>query len=315
MGSQKIRNAYINTLLELAKDNKNICVLDADLMTAHGTKIFKDTYPDQYFNVGVAEANMVGVAAGLSVEGKIPFAATFAPFASRRVFDQFFISANYAHLNVKLVGTDPGISAEFNGGTHMPFEDVGMMKLIPNLIVVEPSDPISCSQLVKQIAEHYGSVYLRLQRRKSEEIYKENDTFTLGKGKVVQDGNDITLIASGYIMVSEAIKAAKILEEQNISTAVIDMHTIKPIDSELILKYAKKTNAIVTCENHQITGGLGGSVAEVLSENYPTYLGRVGVKDRFGQVGLTDFLIKEYNLTAEDIVKEAKKTLQKKKDK
>jgi transketolase len=310
-----MRQIYTETLIELAKENENICVLEADLMTATGTKSFKEAFPERFFNVGVAEANMVGIASGLSTEGKIPFAATFGIFASRRVFDQFFLSANYAQLNVKLVGTDPGITAQFNGGTHMPFEDVGMMRLIPNLTIIEPCDTVSCAALVTLAVNHKGSMYIRMHRKGSQTIYNDNEEFTLGKGKVLQDGNDITLIASGFVMVPEALEAAKILKKEGIKAAVIDMHTIKPLDDDLVLKYAKKTHAIVTCENHQVKGGLGGAVAELLSEQYPTYLGRIGSKDRFGQVGTLEYLMEDYHLTAQDIVNTAHEVLNKKKDK
>lgn len=310
--SKDMRQVYTDTLIELAKENENICVLEADLMSATGTKAFKEAYPERFFNVGVAEANMVGVASGLSSEGKIPFAATFGTFASRRVFDQFFLSSNYAQLNVKLVGTDPGITAQFNGGTHMPFEDIGMMRLIPNLTIVEPSDNISCRALVRLIADHKGSCYVRMHRKGSQSLYKEDQSFTLGKGNVLQDGDDITLIASGFVMVPEALKAAKILEKEGIKAAVIDMHTIKPLDNDLVLEYAKKSGAIVTCENHQVKGGLGGAVAELLGEQYPTHMGRIGSKDKFGQVGTLEFLMDEYKLTAQDIVDTAREVLRKK---
>jgi len=307
-----MREVYAQTLVDMAKHNEAICVLEADLMAATGTKIFKDAFPDRFFDVGVAEANMVGVAAGLSSEGKIPFAASFGTFASRRAFDQFFLSANYAQLNVKLVGTDPGITAQFNGGTHMPFEDIGLMRLIPNLVIIEPSDIISCEALVRAAADHHGSVYIRLHRKGSQQIYAENEKFSLGKGKVLRDGTDVTLVATGFVMVAEALKAAKILEKKNISAAVLDIHTIKPLDNELILEYVKKTSAIVTCENHQAAGGLGGAVAELLCDEYPTFLGRIGSQDKFGQVGTLEYLIKAYKLTAEDIAEKAKQVIKKK---
>lgn len=271
-----------------------------------------ETYPERFFDVGVSEADMVGVASGLSAEGKIPFAASFGTFSSRRVFDQFFISANYAQLNVKLVGTDPGITATYNGGTHMPFEDIGMMRLIPNLVIAEPADTVSCEALIRAAATHDGSMYIRLHRKGSNVLYNENEEFELGKGKVLVDGDDVTIIATGFVMVPEALRAAELLKEQDISAAVIDMHTIKPLDSELVLSYAEKTGAIVTCENHQVSCGLGGAVAELLSEERPTPMGRIGSQDKFGQVGTLDFLIKEYEMTAEDIMKKAVAVIAKK---
>ncbi len=307
-----MRVVYTDTLIDIAKDNDQICVLEADLMAATGTKSFKETYPDRFFDVGVAEADMVGVASGLSAEGKIPFAASFGTFASRRTFDQFFLSANYAQLNVKLVGTDPGITAQFNGGTHMPFEDIGMMRLVPNLVIIEPSDVVSCEALIRAAAAYKGSMYIRLHRKGSNALYDENQKIELGKGNVLVDGDDVTLIAAGYVMVPEALKAAELLKAQGISAAVIDMHTIKPLDNELVISYAEKTGAIVTCENHQIAGGLGGAVAELLGEECPTPLGRIGSQDRFGQVGTQEFLIKEYEMTAEDIAKKAVAVIAKK---
>ncbi len=307
-----MRQVYTDTLIEMAKDDERICVLEADLMNATGTRSFLNAYPDRTFDVGVAEANMVGVASGLSAEGMIPFAASFGTFSSRRTFDQFFLSSNYAQLNVKLVGTDPGITAQYNGGTHMPFEDIGMMRLIPGLVIVEPSDIVSCEALVRAAAAHEGSMYIRLHRKGSNALYTDTSEIELGKGNVLADGTDVTIIASGFVMVPEALKAAELLGEQGISAAVIDMHTIKPLDGELVLEYARKTGAVVTCENHQVAGGLGGAVAELLGEELPTPMGRIGSQDRFGQVGTQDFLIREYGMTAEDIAKKAVAVIKKK---
>ncbi len=305
MESKEMRAVYCDTLMDLAKENPAIMVIEADLMRASGTMRFKDMFPDRAVDVGVAEANMVGVSAGLSADGKIPFAATFGCFASRRVFDQFFISANYAGLNVKLVGTDPGISAGFNGGTHMPFEDIGMMKLIPGLTILEPSDPVSLAALVRACAEHKGCTYMRLHRKPIKQIYQEGEKFELGKGKVLKDGTDVTIIALGAILVPEALKAAEDLKQQGISAAVIDMHTVKPLDEELVLSYAKKTGCIVTAEDHQVSGGLGASVANYLSLVHPTRIAMVGVQDEFGQVATPDWLQQYYKMTAQEIAKQA----------
>lgn len=306
MSQLEMRAVYAHTLIELAEKDERIVVLEADLMKASGTTVFKTKFPDRTFNMGVAEANMVGVAAGLSAGGKIPFAATFACFAARRTFDQFFISGNYARLNVKLVGTDPGIAAEYNGGTHMPFEDAGIMRNIPKLVVFEPSDPVSLKKLMVKSAYHNGCTYMRLHRKPVTAIYSEEEEFELGKGKVLKDGTDLTLIASGAIMVAEALKASEKLKEEGISAAVIDMHTIKPIDTELILYYARKTGKIITCENHQRINGLGSAVAETLVENYPVSLKRIGINDEFGEVGKIDYLMERYQLTANHIVSAAK---------
>ncbi|MBI9097446.1 MAG: transketolase family protein [Spirochaetaceae bacterium] len=312
MSDKDMREVYTETLMELAEANENICVMEADLMRATGTSPFKEKFPHRTFNVGVAESNMVGVASGLSAGGKIPFAATFGCFAARRTFDQFFISANYAQQNVKLVGTDPGISAAFNGGTHMPFEDTGLMRCIPNLVIFEPSDTVSLKKLIRQAAEHKGCTYMRLQRKGKNALYRETDEIVLGKGNVLKEGDDVTIIASGYIMVPEALEAAGILEKEGISSTVIDMHTIKPLDKNLILKYAEKTGALVVCENHQKACGLFAAVSEMLAEEMPSPVEVVAIEDQFGQVGTQNFLQKEYGLTAENIVKKTKRVLERK---
>ena len=312
MADQEMRVVYTQTLIELAEKNENIVVLEADLMKATGTASFKARFPERTFNVGVAEANMAGVAAGLSAAGKIPFAASFACFAARRAYDQFFISGNYARQNVKLVGTDPGVAAAFNGGTHMPFEDIGIIRNIPKVIIAEPSDPVSLKAIVKLMAAHQGSTYLRLFRKPAPAIYPEDEVFELGKGVVLHDGSDVTLIATGVIMVNEALKACYLLASEGISATVIDMHTIKPLDNDIVLHFAKKTGAIVTCENHQIYNGLGSAVAECLSENFPTLMKRIGVNDEFGEVGTQDYLMKRFGLTAEHIAEAAKELLTKK---
>ncbi|MDR1625754.1 MAG: transketolase family protein [Spirochaetia bacterium] len=305
MAEKEMRAVYCDTLKRLAAENKNIVIVEADLMKASGTMPFKAAYPGRAIDVGVAEANMAGIAAGLSVAGKIPFAATFGCFASRRAFDQFFLSANYARLNVKLAGTDPGISAAFNGGTHMPFEDMGMMRLIPHLVVLEPSDPVSLEKLLEQNAAYYGCSYMRLHRKAVPSLYKPDEEFSLGKGKVLRDGRDLAIAALGAIMVPEALKAAGLLGEQGISAAVIDVLTVKPLDRELVLSYAAKTGRIVTAENHQASGGLGGAVAELLARERPTPMAMVGVADEFGEVGTQEWLRERFRLSAAEIVKQA----------
>lgn len=305
----EMRAVYNETLIELAEKDERIVLLEADLMRATGTKSFSQRFPERTINVGVAEANMVGIAAGLSTTGKIPFANSFATFASRRVFDQFFISANYAQLNVKLVGSDPGITAALNGGTHMSFEDLGIMRTIPKLVIFEPSDPISLRKLVQCAAKHEGCTYMRLHRGMASAIYEDTEAFELGKGKVLRNGKDIALIATGVIMVREALKAAEFLAGEGISASVVDMHTIKPIDRDLIIDLAKTCGAIVTCENHQTVNGLGSSVAEVLVETMPVPMARVGVKDLFGEVGSVDYLIERFELTAASIINQGKQLL------
>lgn len=307
---REMRAVYTETLISLAEKDRNIVLLEADLMRASGTKRFQERFPERTFNVGVAEANMVSIAAGLSATGKIPFANSFACFAARRTFDQFFISANYARLNVKLVGTDPGIAATYNGGTHMPFEDMGLMRTVPRLVVFEPCDPVSLSKLVVQSAYHQGCTYMRLHRMGAAVLYDEDASVMLGRGNVLRDGDDVTLIATGVVMVPEALEAAALLAQEGISAAVIDMHTVKPIDAELVLQYAAKTGAIVTCENHQVYNGLGSAVAEVLAENFPTRMKRVGVNDEFGEVGPLDYLQQRFGMTAQNIAQQARALLQ-----
>lgn len=309
MATQEMRSVYVETLIALAERDERIMVCEADLMRAHGTTKFADRFPGRAVDVGVAEANLVGVSAGLSLGGKIPFAATFGCFASRRAFDQFFLSANYARLNVKLVGTDPGVTAAFNGGTHMPFEDVGLMRMVPGLTIFEPADPVSLRALMKQSASMWGCTYMRLPRKSVEPVYEEGEEFTLGKGKLLFDGDDVTIIAMGGLLVGEAIKAHGMLAEEGIDAAVIDMHTVKPLDEELVLHHARKSGAVVTAENHQIAGGLGAAVANCLSCACPTPMRMVGIRDEFGQVGTQAWLQQHYRLTADEIVAQVKDVL------
>jgi transketolase len=308
METKEMRAAYVETLVELAATNPAIVVLEADLMSCTSTGTFKKAYPDRFFNVGIAEANMVGMAAGLSATGKIPFAATFGCFASRRDFDQFFLSANYARLNVKLVGTDPGVTAAFNGGTHMPFEDLALMRVVPGLTILEPSDPASCAAFVRMAVDTYGCVYLRIPRKAVPYLYGKDEKFEFGKAKLLREGKDICFVALGALMVGESIKAAELLKEEGISASVLDVLTLKPLDSEAILSQAKATGAVISAENHQIAGGLGSAVAELLAENsFGGKFKRVGIRDEFGEVGTQDYLVKRFGLSAEDLAETARK--------
>lgn len=303
-----MRDVYCKTLMELAEKNENIVVLDADLMNSMGMKPFKKTYPKRAFDVGIQEANMVGVAAGMSAVGLIPFAHSFGPFATRRCFDQIFVSCGYAKLNVKITGSDPGITAAFNGGTHMPFEDMGILRNVPNITIVEPVDTVMLKNVIEQIADKYGVFYTRLLRKNAVKIYEEGSTFEIGRAVPLRDGNDVTIFASG-IMVNEALIAAEELKKEGISARVLNMFTLKPLDKESVLKCAKETGAIVTAENHSIVNALGSAVAEVISENSPVPLERVGVQDKFGQVGPVDYLKEQYNLTYKDIISKVKKAI------
>lgn len=296
----EMRQAYAETLLKLTLANPEVIALEADLMSAISTNKIAKQIPGQIINCGIMEANMMGVAAGLSLTGKIPFIHTFAQFATRRAFDQLFVSGAYARLNLKILGSDAGVTAEHNGGTHMSFEDLGLARLIPEATVYEASDATMLKSLLTRSAREYGIHYIRTIRKKAVKLYDEGEVFERGKGKVVRDGGDVAIIACG-IMVAEALRAAGLLAEAGIDAAVIDMYSIKPIDTELIVQYAEKTNFIITAENHNVIGGLGSAVAEVLSEHRPTKMNRIGVKEQFGQVGKTDYLKQYYKLTARDI--------------
>ncbi len=299
MEKKEMRAAYVETLIELARENPDIVILEADLMKATGTGAFAKAFPDRAFNSGVAEANMVGVASGLSAAGKIPFAATFGSFAGRRDYDQFFLSANYARLNVKLVGTDPGVTAKYNGGTHMPFEDLVLMRAVPGLVVLEPSDPVSLAAFVRLAAERYGCVYLRMPRGAADILYPASESFEIGKAKVLRPGKDAAILALGAVMVGEALKAAEALAARGVDAAVVDVLSLKPLDLETLRTFAAGTGRIVTCENGQASGGLGGAVAEsLLEEGLAVKFARIGVRDEFGEVGTQEYLQERFGLTA-----------------
>jgi len=306
-----MRDVYCQTLIKLAKKNDQIVVLDADLMSSMGMIPFLEAFPERTFNCGVQEANMIGVAAGLSATGKIPYAHTFGPFATRRCYDQVFLSGAYAKSNIRIIGSDPGITATYNGGTHMPFEDLGIMRNIPEMTVLEPTDSIMLKNVIKQVAELFGVFYIRLLRKNAIKIYEKGSTFEIGKAIKLKEGTDVTIIANG-IMVAETLNAAHMLEEKGISARILDMFTLKPIDKEEIIKCAIETGAIVTAENHNIINGLGSAVAEILVENIPIPMERVGVKDLFGEVGPIDYLKERFELTARDIVKKVEKILKRK---
>lgn len=308
-----MRDVYCDTLMELAETNKNILVLDADLMAAVGVAKFAKEYPDQAINCGIQEANMFGVAAGLSAVGKIPFAHTFGTFATRRAADQIFMSCAYAGLNVKVVGSDPGVTASLNGGTHMPFEDIGIMRVIPTMTIIEPTDAAMLADIVRQAAETYGMFYIRLSRKKMVQIFEPGSTFDIGKGVVLRDGSDLTIIAAG-ICVADALAAADALAKEGVSCRVVNIFTIKPVDIELIARCARETGAIVTAENHNVIGGLGSAVAEALAENAPVPMERIGVNDEFGEVGSVEYLKERFGLTVADIVKKSRKVLERKRN-
>jgi len=307
---KEMRMAYVDTVMALAEKNKNIVVLEADLMSCTNTGVFKKTYPDRFINCGIAEANMVGIAAGLSTLGKIPFASGFGCFSSRRVYDQFFLSANYAKLNVKLIGTDPGVTAAFNGGTHMPFEELALMRVIPKVTMIEPSDPASCAAFVRLMAEEYGCHYLRIPRKAVPYLYSENETFKFGQAKILKEGNDVCFVALGSLMVNQALSACEKLAAEGISAGVLDVLTLKPIDRDAILSQAGRVSAVISAENAQIMSGLGSAVAEILAEEgCNCKFARIGINDEFGEVGTQDYLVTRYGLDVDSFVKKAKALL------
>lgn len=303
--AREMRAVYCQTLQELARENDRICILDADLVGSSGVKPFFQEFPDRAIDCGIQENNMIGVAAGLSAAGMIPFAHSFGPFASRRCVDQIFISCAYAKANVRIVGSDPGVTAAYNGGTHMPFEDMGTLMSIPGITLVEPSDSVQLRWLVQTLEKEYGVYYIRLLRKNAVGIFEEGSQFQLGKMARLREGRDAVIVCSG-IMVAEALKAAAALESEGIQAAVLNAFTWKPLDDETLADYARSCGCVVTAENHNILGGLGSAVANSLSRSCPVPVEMVGVNDQFGEVGTEDFLRKRFDLTADHIVRAVK---------
>ncbi len=297
------REALGNTLTKLAKENPNILVLDADLSSSIKTDGFKESLPKQFLEMGIAEQNMIGVAAGLSTLGFIPFASSFAVFASRRVYDQIVASVAYPKLNVKIIGAYIGLFVGMNGATHQALEDVAIMRAIPNMVVVEPVDGLETEEIVKFAVNYNGPVYLRIGRDVMPSITPSDYKFQLGKSVAIKDGSDVTIISCGAIF-DEVLSAALLIEKEGIRARIINMSSIKPIDEEAIIKAAQETGKIVTVENHNIIGGLGSAVAEVLSEKYPVKLKRIGIRDVFGKSGTNEEMKKKFGLRAEDIAYE-----------
>ena len=300
-----IKEIFSEEMLELFAADENVVYLDADLMNSFGMiKPWKQN-PNRVFNCGIMEANMMGVAAGMSAVGKKPYVHTFGPFASRRCFDQVFLSVAYAGNSVHIFGSDPGVCAAFNGGTHMPFEDMALMRAVPTAVVIDVSDSTMLRYLMKATKDRRGLTYMRTTRKNCAVVYEPGSTFELGKGNVLKDGGDLTIIASG-IMVDVAMKAAKLLADEGIGARVVDMFCVKPIDADLIVKCAAETGAIVTAENHNIIGGLGSAVAEAVCEGKPVPVVRVGVNDEFGEVGTEAYLRERFKLTPQNIYEKAK---------
>lgn len=309
--AREMRAVYCETLQQLARENDRIAVLDADLVGSSGTKPFFNEFPDRAIDCGIQENNMIGVAAGMSAAGMIPFAHSFGPFASRRCVDQIFISCAYAKLNVRIVGSDPGVTAAYNGGTHMPFEDMGALMSIPQITLLEPTDSVQLRWMIRQLEKEYGVYYIRMLRKNAVGVFEEGSDFELGRIARLKEGADVAIVCSG-ILVGEALKAAAALEAQGVSAAVLNAFTWKPLDAETLAEYAAKCGCVVTAENHNITGGLGAAVAASLARTRPVPVEMVGVNDEFGEVGTEDFLRKRFDLTADNIIRAAKAAIARK---
>ena len=299
------RESFGRALVELGKENENVVVLTADLAGATKTSLFEKEFPDRFINVGIAEQNMIGISAGLATTGKIPFASTFAMFAAGRAYDQIRNSVAYPKLNVKICGTHAGVTVGEDGATHQMLEDLSLMRSIPNMMVLCPSDDIQTKWAIKEMAKIDGPVYIRLARVATPVIYSENQKFEIGKMVQIGDGTDATVFATG-VEVSEALKAKEELEKENVNIRVVDVHTIKPIDKEMIIKCAKETKKLITIEDHSIIGGLGTTVCEVLSEECPTKVVRMGMKDKFGKSGKAEQLLKYFRLDSQAIIEAIK---------
>ena len=302
------RQSYGEALAELGNKYENLVVLDADLAAATKTGIFKKAHPDRFFDCGIAENNMIGVAAGLSLSGKIPFASSFAMFAAGRSFEQVRNSIGYPHLNVKIGATHGGITVGEDGATHQCCEDFALMRVIPGMTVISPADDVEARQAVEAAINYVGPVYMRFGRMAVPNVSPEGYKFEIGKGCLLKDGADVTIIANG-VEVSEALEAARLLAEDGIDAAVVNMATIKPLDEELVIKMAKKTGCIVTAEEHSVIGGLGGAVAECLAENFPVPMKRVGIQDTFGKSGPAKELLSVFKLDAVSIAERAKEVV------
>lgn len=302
------RESYGMALVELGEINNDIVVLDADLSKSTKTNDFKSKFNDRFFNVGIAEQNLMGVAAGLANVGKIPFASTFAVFAAGRAFEIIRNSICYPKMNVKIAATHAGITVGEDGGSHQSIEDIALMSSLPNMTVVVPADHREAMEAVHAAANMKGPVYLRLGRCNTEDIFDENYKFEMGKGVEIKSGNDVAIIATG-MMVAKALEAAKELEKENISARVINISTIKPIDKDIILKAAIETKAIITAEEHSVIGGLGAMVSNVVSEKHPTIVRKIGINDTFGESGTPDELMEKFGLTAAKLVEAVKEVL------
>jgi transketolase len=311
LGSNDTRSGFGQGLLEAGKRNPNVVALCSDLTESVKMGAFKEAFPERFFQIGISEANMVGVASGMALSGKVPFVGSFAAFSTGRVYDQIRQSVAYSNTNVKIAGSHAGITLGEDGATHQILEDIGLMKMLPNLVVINPCDYNQTIQATIAAAEHIGPVYIRFGRPKVPIFISEDTPFQIGKALLLNEGRDVTILATGHL-VWEAIQAGEMLAEKGISAEIINIHTIKPLDNEAILKSVSKTGCIVTCEEHQYNGGLGDSVAQLLSRNNPKPIEYVGVDDQFGESGKPEDLMVKYGLKSQDIVSAAEKVVKRK---
>lgn len=296
------RDVVVSSVIDLAREHEDVVFLDADLASCIGSTAFQKQFPDRFFNCGIAEANMAAVAGGLSATGLTPFIHSFGCFASRRMYDQLFLSVGYAKRTVHVIGSDPGITAQYNGGTHMPFEDIALMRQIPGLVIIEPSDGMSLYELTRQVYENGHSSYIRTPRKGVVNRYSTEDTVTLGKGKVLTEGDDVAIIATGALMVDVALEAARNLAGKGVKATVVDLHTIRPLDTDLIDELVKKTGHLVVCENGRYAGGVGEMIAAHVVKTNPCKMDFMCVGERFGEVGNLKYLAPAFGFTSEKLV-------------
>lgn len=308
----ELRQVYAKTMLELMQQNDSIVLLHADLMYAQGLQSLQASFPDRVINVGVAEANMIGIAAGLSAMGHIPIVHSFASFASRRCYDQAFVSSHYGKNPIIVIGSDPGLYATYNGATHMCLEDIALMRVIPDSIVLEASDCYVLQNLLRECLDTRKTCYIRMPRRETRTLYDASVSSPIGKSICIQKGKDVCFLAVGTLSLIACIEAAELLLEKDITASIYDMYSIKPIDTTLLLHVAQTHECLVTCENHQVVGGLGGAVVEFICETHPKRVIRCGVQEQFGEVGDLNYLVKRFNLTKNAIAERIIQTLRRK---
>jgi transketolase len=307
----EMRQVFSSELEKMMAEDERLVCIDADLAKANGTMNIRKRFPERAFDVGIAEQNMASIAAGIAAYGFIPFIGSFTPFVTRRICDQLTISIAYARQNVKIVGSDPGIAAELNGGTHMSVEDIAVVRSIPGMVIFEPVDAIQLAKALPEIVKYDGPVYLRMFRKAAPVVFGANYQFELFKADLIKKGTDVSILATG-IMVSQAVAAGAVLKDRGVNAELINVHTIKPLDRETVLASARKTGAVVTCENHNVIGGLKSAVAELLVEECPVPVKAVGIRDCFGEVGMMDYLLQRNQMTAADIAAAALEIIKKK---